>query len=298
MDTIDKNHDLLAFRLADILRRLNQGERFTAPQLAADYNVNLRTIQRDLNERFAYLQLAREGAVYYLEPYYLGKLNERDIRHFATLAGVVGMFPSLENGFLRDLLDSRVSAVYDVKGITYEDVSRYEKVMAVLKAAILQSRRVSGIYDGKVRLLEPYRLVQHHGRWYLAAVAEGETTLKAFRLAKLDAVTMKEEAFLPEATLTEQAADEESVWFGDKIEVVLTVDRQAAGHFRDRQLTPGQQVIKELEDGGLIVSSRVAHVNQILPIVRYWMPHVRVVSPVSVREACLESVRRYLGQVE
>ncbi len=50
-------------------------------------------------------------------------------------------------------------------------------------------------------------------------------------------------------------------------------------------------MVKELEDGGLIVSSRVAHDNQILPIVRYWMPHVRVVSPVSVREAFLESVR-------
>lgn len=145
MDAVDKNHDLLTFRLADILRRLN--------------------------ERFLACYWCGDGAVYFLEPFYLGELNERDIRHFAALAGVVGKFLSLENGFLRDLLDSRICAVYDVMCITYEDITRYEKVMAKLKTAILQSRRESCVYDGEARLLEPYRLVHNTGagiwrRWW------------------------------------------------------------------------------------------------------------------------------------
>ena len=69
MDTVEKSHDLLAFRLADMLRRLNQGERMSVLQLAGDYGVNSRTIQRDLNERFAYLPLKKEDGVYHLESF-------------------------------------------------------------------------------------------------------------------------------------------------------------------------------------------------------------------------------------
>ena len=78
----------------------------------------------------------------------------------------------------------------------------------------------------------------------------------------------------------------------------MTVSREAAPHFRDRALVPGQQVVKELADGGLIVSGQVVHEDQILPIIRFWIPHVRVVSPESVRDACMASVRQYLGMTE
>ena len=295
MENNDKLHDLLSFRLADLLRRFNQGERLNVAQLAEDYGVNSRTIQRDLNERFAYLPLKKEDGVYHLESFYLGKLNEQDIRHFAALAGVSGMFPALDNGFLRNLLDSRISAVYEVKGPSYEDVSRYQRLMEELKEAILHAVRVSCIYDGKPRELMPYRLVHHNGRWYLAAVEAGQDAPKVFKLGKLENVTVLSVGFEPEKAILEQIAAEESVWFGEKMEVVLTVGREAAPHFRDRQLVPGQQVVKELADGGLIVSSRVVHENQILPIIRYWIPHVRVVSPEAVREACMGSIRQFIG---
>ena len=51
------NHDTLVRRLALILVKLNQGEKLEPRQLAIDFNVNLRTIQRDINERFSYLPL-------------------------------------------------------------------------------------------------------------------------------------------------------------------------------------------------------------------------------------------------
>ena len=53
------NHDTLVRRLALILVRLNQGEKLDPKQLAIDFNVNLRTIQRDINERFSYLPLEK-----------------------------------------------------------------------------------------------------------------------------------------------------------------------------------------------------------------------------------------------
>lgn len=45
-----KEHDKTAFRLASILIKLNEGEHPSIEELAEEYNVHKRTIQRDINE--------------------------------------------------------------------------------------------------------------------------------------------------------------------------------------------------------------------------------------------------------
>lgn len=80
----------------------------------------------------------------------------------------------------------------------------------------------------------------------------------------------------------------------EKTEVVLTVSAAVAVYFRRRKLISRQVVEKELEDGGLIVSGKFAHPNQIFPIVRYWLPHVRIVSPESWQEELEKEPRTYL----
>lgn len=61
------NHDTLLYRLAQMLVKLNQGEKLDLQALADEFGVNLRTIQRDLNVRFAYLPLAKTEGRYHLE---------------------------------------------------------------------------------------------------------------------------------------------------------------------------------------------------------------------------------------
>ena len=57
----------------------------------------------------------------------------------------------------------------------------------------------------------------------------------------------------------------------------------------------GQKTVKQLEDGGLIVSGLIAHPNQILPIVRYWIPSVRVISPEGLQTELDSQLRAYLN---
>jgi predicted DNA-binding transcriptional regulator YafY len=104
------NHDTLAYRLAQMLVKLNQGESLDPLALAEEFGVDVRTIQRDLNERFAYLPLEKADGRYHLEPAFLGKLSTRDIERFASLAGVRGLFPSLSDEFLRDIFDARMQS--------------------------------------------------------------------------------------------------------------------------------------------------------------------------------------------
>src|SRR5947207_2577615 len=109
------NHDTLVYRLAQMLVKFNQGEKLDPRSLAEEFKVNLRTIQRDLNVRFAYLPLEKSDGRYYLDPAFLGKLSTRDIERFAALAGIRALFPSLSDEFLSDIFDARMQGAILVK---------------------------------------------------------------------------------------------------------------------------------------------------------------------------------------
>ena len=304
-NTKQGDHDLLAQRLTQILIQLNQGKTLEPSALAKQFGVNLRTIQRDLNERFSFLPLEKSGGQYKLHPSALGKLSLLDLRRFASLAGVQGLFPDLSAEFLRELFDTRTESAWLIKGPQYEDHSQHEAIFSLLKQAILQYQTVSFFYtkaqlDGNAapaktyEPVAPYKLVNHSGVWYLAA--EHQTKLKAFALGKIERLTVKGDSFTPRTELLTMLQNEDSIWLNaSKSEVVLKVSKEAAFYFEQRKLIGGQVIEKQLEDGGLIISGQVAHPNQILPIVRYWIPHVRIISPEGLQGEMEKGLQRYLG---
>ncbi len=75
----------------------------------------------------------------------------------------------------------------------------------------------------------------------------------------------------------------------------MTVAKDVAAYFRRRPLIANQVIEKELEDGGLIISTTIGHPNQIVPIIRYWIPHLRVISPESLQLDTEETLREYLS---
>ena len=126
--------------------------------------------------------------------------------------------------------------------------------------------------------VDPHKLVNLKGVWYLAARHDGR--LKTFSFSKLDLPAVTDTVFEPDPKLLEQLQADDGIWTSDKpIEVVLTVVAQAAPYFRRRKPIANQVIDKELADGGLIVSAKVCHANQVLPIVRYWIPHLRIIAP-------------------
>ena len=71
-------------------------------------------------------------------------------------------------------------------------------------------------------------------------------------------------------------------------EVLVQVDREVAPRFLESMILPHQQLLKELSDGSLLVSSRVSRLSDILPLLKSWIPQVEVLSPVSLK---LELIR-------
>ena len=233
-----------------------------------------------------------QGKYFYLDSTYLGKLKLKDIQSFARISGIRHLYPNLDVSFIRELLDSRV---YDAKGYFVEDAAQFKTLFEVFGEAIRKHQQIGFLYKGEPRVVEPYKLVHHHGCWYLAAVRKG--VLRAYRLSRIELSPHPHEllGFKPDVAILTQLEDEESIWFGqEKQEVILTVHADVALHFQQRQLLPEQQVIKKLDDGGLLLSSRITHITQILPLVRYWIPHLKIVNPEGLQDEMEHELKEYL----
>lgn len=288
------NHDTLVYRLAQMLYKLNLGESLEPAALAEEFGVNLRTIQRDLNERFAYLPLHKVDGRYRLDQAFLGKLNLRDVERFASLAGLRGLFPSLSDDFLRDIFDDRMQSALLIKGHHYEDISQRLPLFRQLEKAIVTQRRIAFDYRHKsYGSVAPYKLLNHNGIWYLAAL-DGER-LKTFAFSQIERLRVEDQPFQPDPAIEQRLREEDGIWFNDEPrEVVLKVAAEIAGYFKRRKLIANQVIEKELEDGGLILSARIGHANQVLPIVRYWIPHIRIISPESLQAELEAQLQGYL----
>ena len=277
------NHDTLVYRLAQILVKLNQGEKLDPLALADEFGVTLRTIQRDLNVRFAYLPLQKTGGRYHLDAAFLGKLTTRDIERFSGLAGVRGLFPSLSDDFLQDIFDTRMQSALLVKGHNYENLTGKEHLFRELEKAIVARHQISFEYAKPEGLkyyaaVSPYKLINNKGIWYLAAL-DGDK-LKAFSFTKIERLRTLDISFTWNANIDSKLESEDGIWLSEeKQEIVLKVSKEIAGYFKWRKLIANQVIEKELECGGLIVSAKVGHPDQILPIVRYWIPNIRIISP-------------------
>ncbi|MBD8008101.1 MULTISPECIES: helix-turn-helix transcriptional regulator [Acinetobacter] len=290
-------HERLAERLASILTKLNIGHQLNVQELAREFQVSTRTIERDFDRLNSYLPLIQDEHTkrYYLEPSYLGRFKLQDIQNFAQLSGISDLYPTLDMSFIRELLDERANQVFSAKGYYFEDAKQFAEHFKLLAGAIYKRQQIELLYSDQVRIIQPYRLIHHHGIWYLAGVIQGE--LKTYRLSQLQQVKLvfKAESFEHDSEVLKMLTDEDSIWFGrQKQQVLVKVQPAVTVFFKERRLFPEQQIEQELESGELLISCQIRHEMQLLPLVRYWLPYVKIIEPIHFQQKLEQDLQGYL----
>ena len=287
-------HDKIATRLSLILTKLNNGERLSVEALAKEFNVTVRTIQRDLNERFLDVPLKKEGKFYFLEAHHLGKLTLSDLNNFALLSGINKMFPSFSNEFVKHLLDKNVASVYLIKTHNFEDISHKIEDFKAIEKAIINKNRLSLVYREQKRNVEPYKFANVKGIWYLIALQDG--VIKTFTFTKISELEVSSDVFIIDNEMLKKIENEESLWFSNsKTEVILKVNSSIAQYFKRRKIIAYQKILEELDDGSLLVSTQMTFEEELLQIVKYWLPNIRIVSHIYLQEKLEDSLRSYLN---
>ncbi|TLD81979.1 HTH domain-containing protein [Helicobacter sp. MIT 05-5293] len=114
-------HDTIGIRLSQMLRYFLSGEKMSAREFAKEFGVSLRTIQRDLNTRLGFLPLQKDAqGRLFLPKESLNKVGFQDVRNFAMLSGIYGLYPSLEDSFLEILLHPKDLQSHSLSSESYD----------------------------------------------------------------------------------------------------------------------------------------------------------------------------------
>lgn len=292
-----KKHEKLAIRLSEIIHRLHQGERLDLNKLSEYYKVSNRTLQRDFKDRLSFLSFYEQGPRYYqLDKQSKLFLSNEDIARFARFASIQELFPEIDRTFYQEQLISSVQ----VKGYHYQDSSRFKKEFEILKTAIEGHKQILFSYlknnesTPKDYQLSPYCLVNKNGIWYL--MGEQENQLKTFCVSQIKMIHILEESFKPNPQTQKIISSSDSIYHGNQTkEIIIKANQTAAPYFKRRQLLPNQEIVRELDDGGLLILCHDVHEMEVVPIVQYWIPHLTIISPNGLQEKMEQSLRNYLN---
>lgn len=285
------DHDTLALRLADILRLLLGGERPTRLEMAERFGVSERTIYRDLNRLGDVVEPGADGA-YQLARQYRGQLSPADLHTFARISGVERLFPASDRRAWQELLKPG-PASFLVRDGHFAAERPDTQDFRALGLAIERQRRCRLVYTDKPRLVEPYRLIHNKGIWYLAATEAGR--LKSFALGRIGELRVLDDSFVADSAIQQQIEQDDDIWFGqDLLDVTVQVAASNAYYFLRRNVLPQQRLIQQQADGRLLLGCQVNHPNQLLPIIRYWIPHVRILEPAWLQQQLRDELTDYL----
>lgn len=273
--TFKSSGETIARRLALIIATLMQGEAVNLRQLASITGVCERTIQRDLNDRLSFLQLIRNGNIYRLAK---TPRQTRELDEFANSMGLTGLFP-----------DKEVNC--DNVSINLANIERLDQQpFATIRTALSKNQMLRFNYSGKAREVAPYSLRNLKGVWYLIAT-EGNV-IKNYTLGKIRSATPTSH-FTPKPAIIAKIKQQNG-FVGEPTKVCLFVSSAVSEYVLRREIFPAQKIIQHHIDGSLTIECEMSFERGFMGLVRYWLPHVRILSPSTLRDQILTELEVYL----
>lgn len=160
--TVSKG-EKLAQRVSRILARLHAGEAIDKHQLAQDFDVDVRTIERDLGERLRGKVKRNAAGRWQLVQSARGTIPARFLDHYALMSGTGKLFPDMSLDYLLPQLElAEAQRGTKVQAVAQEDLDNPHSFEA-LQQAIEECRFCHFGYKGKQRHAQPYKLIHSKG---------------------------------------------------------------------------------------------------------------------------------------
>lgn len=136
----------------------------------------------------------------------------------------------LSNAFISKVLDRDNAFAYPVKNYERKSLEQKSDDFDSLSKAILEHTKVNFSYKNKKRSVNPYKLVNNNGVWYLVADEDG--ILKNFAVSKIINLQTTDTNFAPNAEFLSTIEKNELGWFSQNtIEVTLKIKSCVAEYF-------------------------------------------------------------------
>jgi len=295
------DYDKILTRLTIILSRLNDGEALSVTELAKEFKVSERTIQRDFNERLLSFPIYQDKKKWKMQDGFrieksasveeavvldiMEKLMEGAGRQFSTKA----------NKLLSKIKNESLNPIY--AKLNMEDIGDKLKEIQELEIAISNKKQIKCNYnfeDYKKELdLKPLKIANYEGFWYLIALDSRNDILKKYYLKNIKNIQLSDETFKSTAKLDRLLDNSISIWFEQNTEpyrVVLNISSEVAKYFKRKPISKTQTIEAMYDDGSMDVSVEITNDMEIIPFVKYWIPNIQVLEPARIAKQIEEDL--------
>ena len=300
------DYDKALTRLRIILQRLNDGELLSVKELAKEFGVSTRTIQRDFNEKLiSSYPIYQENKKWKMQDgFKIEKIRNIDDKIILDIIekitdSIGGTFAYKGKKLLSKLKNDDYNPIYTKLNI--EDISGNINDINKLENAIKNRQEIKCqyLYNNKrySTTLQPIKIVNFEGFWYLIALKDEK--VKKYYLKELSNIEVTDTKFLVDTKIDELLTNSISIWFNqynEPFEVKLFANTHAAKYFKRKPLPT--QIIESLnEDGTMEFIVKITHEMEIIPIIKYWIPHLHILEPKWIRDAIKADLEKYLVSI-
>lgn len=304
--TIQKTQDNSKYQRINTLYQLlsNATQGYTIGELATQLDVSTKTIQRDLYEVLGEFGAVKDGRYWKIDAKaaedHLGAQERIILGILDEMAKAAGKsFYSKAHSLLAQVSQQLEHPIFT--GINSESLNEQNiELFEQLEIAIKKKIEVSYSYQNKSYEVKPLKLVYFEGFWYLLALDSlKKDTFKKFHLKTIKNLKEMQKVFDISTALEQRLKGANSVWFNleEPFEVRLLIDKQIRKYF-ERKPFKGQSVMGEDSDGSLEIEIKITHEMEILPVIFWYIPHIKVLSPDWIADIVKEKVSGYIDEIK
>jgi predicted DNA-binding transcriptional regulator YafY len=310
-------------RVLELLKRFNNNQKVCIDSLSNEFlweGKSEKTIRRDLNiikaifpESFelikgnkgCYKAITKKSFDNFMNPKNISLM----IQTF-NMAQRSNLFDSLDiDTDDKVILLSKIEDVkklYEFKNKPFETITNEYEVFRKLETSIYHTKSINIEYQttNKVITIEvkPYKILYMNENFYLACEVDNDKfQFSLYRIGKIKKIEDTSKIFQKKLEINNFIKDIQTPFakysknYKEKmIKVELEVNSEKAMFFKSKKFLTSQKILKEKENGNLIVEYTITQEREVDELIKKWVPYVDVLSPLSIKRNLLCQLKQYI----
>lgn len=286
----------------ELLNRSSQG--ITISELSRKLGVSTKTIQRDLYEVLGEYGAVKSGRMWKIDKKQTSdNLNPSD----RIILGILDeMAKNGGNAFygkahsllakVSQQLEHPIFANIDTETLDSEHIELFSNI----EKAIKYKHEITFSYKSHSFNVKPLKLAFFESFWYLLAFDSSDNNkFKKFHLKSISNLQISDISFNVSTDIEERLKKANSIWFDmDKelFDVHLYIDREIVKFF-ERKPLKGQSIVGKDNDGSIELVVQITHEMEIVPLILFYIPYIKVLSPDWLAKSVKKRVENYVNSL-
>ncbi len=207
------------------------------------------------------------------------------------------------------ILESKIKETnkfYEFKNKPFETKKDDFDILKKLEYSIKYQKYINIEYEVRKKFeryeVKPYKIVFINEKFYLACEVEHENLeFCLYRISKIRSIQDTSKTYHKNIEIEDFIKNMQTPFATYKkdyknhlIDIVLEIDSSKAYFFQAKKHLKSQEIVKEKENGNLLIKYKVTKELKVEELIKKWIPYIKVIEPLSLKEKIYDELIKYL----